>query len=184
MSCGNNAGEGSSSCFLTFVAETQDKALGINSVSFGGDEVAQSFVLSEQKEITQVQLKLQKVGMESGNFTGFKVALRIQENLSGKPEGTVVSTSDATVEVKNILATANFHTFIFSPAVTLKKDTIYWLRVRGTYPASSENFIQWIAHEGVGGYADGNALYETSSGDWQSGLIGDLRDLVFKVGCS
>jgi len=182
--CATRTDEASSSCFLTFAAETDGKAVGINSTTFGGDEIAQSFVLTEQKEISQVQLKLQKVGMETGDFTGFKIALRIQETASGKPEGTVMSASDATVEVTTIRSTSNFYTFTFSPAMTLRANTTYWLRARGTYPASSTNFIQWIAHDGVGGYSDGSALYETSGGDWQSSLIGDLRDLLFKVGCN
>lgn len=182
-SCGKKETSSSESCFLSFTSETAGRELPINDTTFGGDEIAQSFVLSEGKSITKIKLKLQKVGMDTGDFTGYSVALRIQETSSGKPTGTQMNTSDATVDVTTIQSTSTFYTFTFSSALTLSANTLYWLRARGTYPASNSNYIKWIAHEGTGGYSDGNALYETAAGDWQSGLIGDLKDLVFKVGC-
>jgi hypothetical protein len=181
--CAETGGSSTESCFLSFTSETAGKALPINDKALGGDEIAQSFVLSEQKSITKILLKLQKVGMDTADFTGYSIALRVLEDSAGKPLGTQLNSADATVDVSTLLSTSSLYAFTFSSAFVLNANTLYWLRARGTYPASSKNYIQWIAHDGIGGYPDGNALYETSSGDWQSGLIGDLSDLIFKVGC-
>ncbi len=188
-SCGQVTVSGSdASCALAFTTETEGKALGLNDGALGGGDLAQSFTLTEAKTVSQVQLKLRRVGMTSSSFQGHTASLGIESNntSTGKPSGTALSTSDATLAVTLISTTPGFYTFTFSSSVSLAAG-IYWLRLKASYPTSSDskNLIQWVAHDGSNGaYSDGSAAYKPLSTEvWETGAIGTLIDLLFKVGC-
>ncbi|MBI3535295.1 MAG: hypothetical protein HY072_07400 [Deltaproteobacteria bacterium] len=174
-------------CILSFTSETSAMELGINNkdANLGGDELAQSFKLSEDKSISNVLLKLQLIGFTTTSPIGYKIALKIESNSAGAPSGTEVTNADSYIDLTQMNTAAAFYAFSFSSAVSLTKDTAYWIRIRGTYPSSKDNFVKWIAYNGDSGYSNGQALYETAiSNNWSSQNIGDLRDFVFQLGCN
>ncbi len=182
---GSNNNNNEENCAVSYASITAEAELGLNDTVLGGDELAQSFKVSENKTITKIQLLLQKVGMTSGSFTGYEVILQLVNDSAGKPTGSAVTSETPVLDVSAIGSTSGFYTFTFASNVSLTAGTLYWIRVRGTYPASKKDLIKWYAHNGSSGeYSNGQALYETiTSNDWQSLVIGDLRDLLFKIGC-
>lgn len=175
-------------CAASYTTESTDQELGINDSALGGDELAQSFQLTEAREISSVQIRLQKKGTIA---SGYSLVLTLETNDSNgnAPSGTSAGGGEARLDV-SLISTTGYYTFTFSSAASLSAETTYWLRLRAEYPqsnsaAASPNLVYWSSHDGSSNtYSSGSAVYETStSNQWQTSIIGSLRDLLFKIGC-
>jgi hypothetical protein len=176
------------SCLILLTTETSGAEMGVAAAAntLGGDEIAQSFKVPIDKNITQVQLKLLRVGRPNGTLT-----LKLQGNSGDAPDGTDLTTAtlnvttDDTTGEGNISSTkATFYTFTFGSEVSLVTTRTYWLRLQASYSLSDTHVIKWSGNNS-NTYTNGNAIYETSiNNSWSSNRIGTNRDLLFKLGCS
>ncbi len=188
--CSGVGSQNGPQCVLAFTSETAGKELGVNNADpkLGGDELAQSFLISDNKTISNVFLKLQRIGFSATSPKGYKMVLRIETNAAAIPSGTLVnstSNEEASINLEDMNADSRSYTFSFSSGISLTKNTLYWMRLRATYPASKQDYVKWSAFQGNNGYSDGKAIYETGvSNNWSTQNIGDLMDFVFELGCS
>ncbi|MGK5085690.1 choice-of-anchor R domain-containing protein [Bdellovibrionota bacterium FG-1] len=139
-------------------------------------EVAQSFkVLLLDALPSKVQLKLVAIGAPTGNLV-----LKIESDNSGAPDG--VPLASATLDSTTVkITTADFYSFTFSSAPSLKKATTYWLRLK--FPtATATNSVEWIGNND-NAYTDGAAKTSTDGTNWLDALVGTGRDFLFKLGC-
>ena len=179
-----------SSCELAAYLNTpaSDKAIPIAHASFGGSSVAQAFMLEADGTATTATVLLKR----TGDFTLNTQTLlaTIEGNGSGGPDNTALATSEALDPAFISSNSASFYTFTFSTAVPLTASTIYWLRVRGSYPVNSTQYVSWSAFDGLaGGYSVNStslhSVYETGTGSslFSSSRIGGNRFLIFTIGC-
>ena len=154
--------------------------------NYGGISVAQSFVVSQSGIPLTAIVRLALVG-------SFPVATQyltatIEGNSAGAPDNSPVATSTP-IDVSTISTAANSISFSLQNQPTLDPALTYWLRVKGTFPVSDTNYINWY---GVDGYAHKyqvgtsilNSVYETSIlNTFSISTIGQYRFLLFKIGC-
>jgi hypothetical protein len=163
--------------------------LGVGNQTYNGTAIAQTFrtPISQDISITKARLGLYRQGWPNGQLT-----LRIQTDNGGSPSGSDVSsvavqtlsyTSTESTQTSTFKTYAEFFDFDFSSAVSLTKDTLYWIILRTTATVNTNTFVLWAATT-QNPYSSGGAFYEsmtTGSSIFRNDLIGTTRDTVFAL---
>ena len=151
--------------------------IGVNSLTLDASDLAQSFRPTSDTSVRTVQLKLFRKGEAGGTLT-----LTLEGDSGNSPDGTALAKTTLPVsDVSNRVA--EFYTFTFSKAAALTSGDVYWLRLKASYGASDDNLVQWGGNN-TDPYSRGAAAYLASNGAWDTSLIGETRDYVFKAECT
>lgn len=165
-------------CSVSQLVETPNETVGIADTALGGDELAQSFKVSEDKEVNTIALKLIKLGTLAAANT-LTVTI-VADSGTDTPDTTVLTSGS--LSVANIGTSATQFYSVTISSINLKKNTKYWLRVKASYAASTTNLIKWASNTS-NVLPDDRALYETAIAEnWNTTAIGTLRDFVFSIG--
>lgn len=175
--------------------------------NFGGTSVAQAFMLASSTAApgaapsstpsttpsaspsyvpTYAAVMLSLVGTFSPGHHILTATL--ESDSGGVPDGTPISTSKS-IDVSQIGTNRASYSFLFQSSVALNLNQVYWLRLRGSFPVSDTNYVNWYGADGLTNayQVKGkllNSLYETSvHGNYSSSQIGGLRFLLFAIGC-
>ncbi len=167
------------------------KSLAIGYQSYNGTTIAQTIrtAVSVDQVVTKVKLGLYRQGWPNGQLT-----FRIQTDNGGSPSGVDVSadtvktlsyTSNETLQTSTFKTYPEYFDFDFTNAVTLTKDTTYWMLLKTSAAVNSSTYVLW-AGMGNNPYTSGSAFYEnttTGSPVFTNAAIGTDRDTVFAM-CS
>lgn len=191
----NDAGIKGFSCMLASFLTTPVKGMevGIGHPNLGGTSVAQSFIVNKNGKAISFSVKLQRqgtfqVGMHT--ITGTIEGNTLNGLNLGEPDDKPMGTS-ASLDVSQVSVAGDTYTFKFDKEISLSTSTIYWLRLKGSYPLSTTNYISWSGYDGkTGKYSVDNvtlhAVYETGQSthvEFSNAAIGSYRFLYFDIGC-
>ena len=153
---------------------TSGQELGIkDGVSY--TQLAETFVASENKNISTIQAYLLKVGSPGDSET---ITAEIWSNNSGTGQPNALLTSGSTT-LANISAAGSFVP-ITTSAYSLVSGTTYWLILKASYIPSTSNLVKWARTNGTtDSYTSGQAYY-INGGSYQT--AGANRDFAFRVG--
>lgn len=175
--CGSGA-----TCFSLTATNEDGQEVAINNPTFGGDEIAQSFLTVTAVTATAIKLKLKRLGsLTSGSIIAYIVA-----DNSGQPAAVTGADPTATLTLTSTIPTTSsftVYTVNLSASKVLTAATTYWIRIKGVYGQSGTDYVTTAASN-LDGYTSGAAVYETSTIDsFGSGSLGSKRDLAVGISC-
>ncbi len=205
---GCNSGSPVTSCTLASYTQTPDSGMGVpirKAPVYPGASAAQSFrvvqsgggsaspspnasprttALSSTPTNAQVQLAM------AGTFAAGQQSLvaTIEGDVSGEPDSSPIFTSTA-VDASTLSATPSNVSFTFQGTGGLDPTLTYWLRITGSFPASTQSYVTWSAADGLSkAYQVGSSIfgsvYETGTiNNFSHANIGSYRFLYFILGC-
>lgn len=155
--------------------------MGVSDTNLGGQDIAQSFTIGEDTTIKKVTLPLKLAGAPN---PAAEVNIVLQKDNAGSPDNINVASAKP-IAIQQINQNGNISEieFAFVPAVELKKDTKYWLRMSTNLSANPVNVVLWVGHNG-NPLVDGEAKFQQGV-NWvnNAGGIDEDQDLLFQFSC-
>lgn len=169
-------------CFEAKWSVTSSKAVGLRSSTLGGGEIAQSFVLESDLEVSSAELLLSSTHGAATTIPG-ALTLKLEESTGdpATPSSVTLRSASNVMAASVMTGTPAYHRFTFESPITLRKGTRYWLRLYGAYNPSSTDLVLWQASDSNPD-RKGQAMYQGATG-WSAEKIGVNRDMAFFLHC-
>ena len=155
---------------------TSGSEYGIKDTVAGGDELGQTFKVTEKTTVNTVQVYLKKVGTISATET---LTAEIWDQTAGGLPNTLLTSGSVALSA---ITTTGGYVSITVTSKELTAGSSYWLRLRASYSASNSNYVKWFKTSGtLDAYTDGQAYAETSTvNNFLS--LGNNQDFTFRIG--